>query len=214
MKGWGLGAFAIGPGYDLDEFASPLVDGDIFRREYGFGDRPILLWVGRKNVYKGYREAIASLRVVRESGCPAVLVMVGPDEDNLPVSGEGIYYLGALSREMLLNAFDACDVFLFPSLHESFCIVFGEAWLRAKPVLGNAYCAAARGLIEHGVDGFLCSDINDYGRRALELIKDPVRAHAMGERGREKVLETRGWDRLVDELELKLEEIAARDHGD
>jgi glycosyltransferase involved in cell wall biosynthesis len=210
MEGWGLKAFAIGPGYNLDEFSDPRIDGGLFRRQFGFGDRPILLWVGRKNVYKGYREAIASLRRMRENGCPAVLVMVGPDEDNLPVSGEGIYYLGALPRETLLNAFDACDVFLFPSLHESFCIVFGEAWLRGKPVLGNAYCAAARGLIAHGQDGFLCTDVDDYSRRALELIGDPARAREMGEKGRRKMLETRGWDRLADELEIKLEEIAAR----
>ncbi len=209
MRGWGFNSFAVGPGYDLAEFSAPDISGGTFRRAYGFGDRPILLWVGRKNVYKGYREAIAALQLVREKGCPAVLAMVGPDEDNLPVGGEGVYYLGTLPRKGLLDAFDACDVFLLPSLHESFCLVFGEAWLRGKPVLGNAYCAAARGLIDHGVDGYLCTDTGDYGARALELINDPSLASAMGERGRDKVLRTRGWDLLADELESKLEEISA-----
>lgn len=207
MEGWGFDAFAVGPGYDLEEFSSPNIDGDRFRREFGFGDRPLLLWVARKNVYKGYQEAISALQKVRDSGCPAALAMIGPDEDNLPVSGEGVYYLGAQPRSTVLDAFDACDVFLFPSLHESFCLVFCEAWLRGKPVLGNAYCAAARGLIDHGEDGYLCMDANDYGRRALELIHDPRKAREMGERGRDKVLRTRGWDRLVVELEKKLESV-------
>jgi glycosyltransferase involved in cell wall biosynthesis len=210
MAGWGFNAFAVGPGYDLEEFSSPGIDGARFRRELGLGDRPILLWVARKNVYKGYREAIAALQVVRESGCPAALVMVGPDEDQLPVSGEGVYYLGAQPRETVLDAFDSCDVFLFPSLHESFCLVFCEAWLRGKPVLGNAHCAAARGLIDDREDGFLCSDPEDYGRRALELLNDPARAREMGERGRQKVLRTRGWDHQVEALERKLTELINR----
>ena len=208
MGGWGLSSFAIGPGYDLEEFSAPGIDGGRFREDFDFGDRPMLLWVGRKNVYKGYREAMATLRLVREKAPEALLVMIGPDEDNLPVSQEGVFYLGTQPRHVVLDAFDACDALLFPSLHESFCLVFGEAWLRGRPVLGNAYCAAARGIIDHGVDGYLCRGVEDYARRALELIADPELARLVGERGREKMIATRGWDLLVERLEEKLLQIA------
>ncbi|NPV58088.1 MAG: glycosyltransferase [Actinobacteria bacterium] len=208
MRGWGLSSFAVGPGYDLDEFSSPDIDGHRFREDFGFGNQPILLWVGRKNEYKGYRDAMAALRLVREKEPEALLVMIGPDEDNLPVSQEGVFYLGAQPRRVVLDAFDACDALLFPSLHESFCLVFGEAWLRGRPVLGNAYCAAARGIIDHGVDGYLCGDVEDYACRALELIEDPSLARLMGERGREKMMATRGWDLLVERLEAKLLQVA------
>ncbi len=210
MKGWGLTAFAIGPGYDLEEFSSPEIDGRRFRERFGLDNRPLLLWVGRKNEYKGYRVAMAALRLVREREPMAMLAMIGPDEDNLPISQEGVVYLGAQPRLTVLDAFDACDALLFPSLHESFCLVFGEAWLRGRPVLGNAYCAAARGIIEHGVDGYLCRDVEEYARRALELIEDPDLADRMGRRGREKIIATRGWDTLVERLEKKLQEIAER----
>lgn len=211
MRDWGFRSFAVGPGYDLEEFASPGIDGGRFRAEFGLGGRPVLLWVGRKNLYKGYLEAMAALRMVRERGCPAVLVMIGPDEDQLPVSAEGVYYLGAQPRQRVLDAFDACDVFILPSLHESFCLVFCEAWLRGKPVLGNVYCAAARGLIKHGEDGYLCADAADYAQRALELIEDGEKAKAMGERGRRKTLDTRGWDLRAKELAQRLAEIAGKD---
>ncbi|MDY6794600.1 MAG: glycosyltransferase [Actinomycetota bacterium] len=207
MTGWGFDAFAVGPGFDLDEFSSPHIDGRRFRDEFGFGDRPLLLWVARKNVYKGYHEAISTLQAVQQEERQVALALIGPDEDHLPVSGEGVYYLGAQPREKVLNAFDACDVFIFPSLHESFCLVFCEAWLRGKPVLGNVYCAAARGLIENGENGYLCADAREYGNRVLELINDPEKARRMGERGREKVLRTRGWDHLVKKMEEKLESI-------
>ena len=208
MNSWGLNAFAVGPGFDLEEMLSSDIDGGRFRRELGFDDVPLLLWVARKNEGKGYREAIAALEYVRGKGCPAELVMIGPDEDYMPVSGEGVHYLGPLPRQKVLDAYDACEVFIFPSLHESFCMVFGEAWLRGKPVLGNGYCAAARGNISHTEDGYLCYDQQEYGERALELLQDPAKARDMGRRGKEKVLASRGWDRIVQELSAKLEQAA------
>lgn len=208
MRAWGFPAFAVGPGMDLGEFSSPHIDGNRFRSEFGFGDRPILLWVARKNVLKGYREAIEAVHGVRAEGIDAALVMIGPEEDYLPIAGDGVHYLGVLPREKVLDAFDACDVLVFPSLHESFCLVFCEAWLRGKPVLGNRYCIAARGLIDHGRDGYLCSDTAELGEYALELLRHPARARAMGESGREKVMRARGWDRIIRELEGRLASIA------
>lgn len=201
MREWGFPAFSAGPGMDLEEFSSPTIDGDRFRAEFGLGNGPILLWVARKNVLKGYREAIQTLHYVRAAGVDAALVMIGPEEDYLPISGEGVYYLGVLPRDKVLDAFDACDMLVFPSLHESFCLVFCEAWLRGKPVLGNRYCIAARGLIDHGENGFLCADGEEMGAYALELLREPERAREMGENGREKIMRTRGWNHVVGELE-------------
>ncbi len=204
MEEWGFPAFSIGPGLDLEEFASPEIDGARFRKEFGLEGIPILLWVGRKNAAKGYPLAIECVGRLREGGIPAVLVMIGPDDDGLPLPADGVVYLGPLPRRKLLDAYDACDLFIFPSLNESFCLVFCEAWMRAKPVIGNLYCAAARGQIEHGVDGYLCSDVEDYTRRARELLLHEERARAMGEKGREKVRRERDWDRLVEAYEEKM----------
>jgi glycosyltransferase involved in cell wall biosynthesis len=213
MRDWGFPAFSVGPGLDLDEFASPSIDGKRFRSEYGFGERPILLWVARKNVLKGYREAIQALQQVRKEGIDAALVMIGPEEDYLPISGEGVFYLGVLPRDKVLDAYDACDMLIFPSLHESFCLVFCEAWLRGKPVLGNKYCTATRGLIEHGKDGFLCADANELASYGLHLLRHPEQAREMGERGREKILRTRGWEHINAELEKTLEQIVGEGAG-
>jgi glycosyltransferase involved in cell wall biosynthesis len=207
MNAWGFNAFAVGPGFNLEEQLAAHIDGSRFRREFGLEDVPLLLWVARKNPGKGYQEAATALEYVRGQGCPAELVMIGPEEDYLPVSGEGVHYLGILPRETVLDAYDACDVFVFPSLYESFCLVFGEAWLRGKPVLGNALCAAARDQIIHGEDGYLCRDPEEYGEMILRLLNDPALARAMGQRGKEKVIALRGWERIAMEFEAKLKEI-------
>ena len=66
---------------------------------------------------------------------------------------------------------------------------------------------AGRGIIEDGDNLYVCADAREYGRRVLERINDPEKARLMGERGREKVLRTRGWDHLVKKMEEKLESI-------
>src|SRR5258706_16239574 len=50
-------------------------------------------------------------------------------------------------------AFDACDVYAMPSLHETFGIGYLEAWLHEKPVIGGDIPPLRQG-ITNGVDGF------------------------------------------------------------
>ncbi|MGQ9758906.1 MAG: glycosyltransferase [Actinomycetota bacterium] len=211
MKAWGLPAFSIGPGLDPDDFSAPHIDGDRFRAEYGLEGRKVLLWVGRKNASKGYPMAIDAVRRLRERGLDAILLMVGPDDDGQPLPFEGVVYTGPLPREKLLDAYAACDLFVFPSLNESYCLVISEARLLGKPVLANAYCAAARGQIEHGVDGYLCTDAEDYARRAWELLEDGAKASRMGERGREKVRREREWGTLFELYERQLQILVGGD---
>lgn len=204
MEAWGLPAFCVGPGFDLQEYDPGRVDGDRFRAEYGLEGKKVLLWVGRKNASKGYPTAIAAVQRLRERGLDALLLMVGPDDDGELLPSEGVVYTGPLPRGELLDAYAACDLFIFPSLNESYCLVLGEARLLGKPVLGNAYCAAARGQIEHGVDGYLCADVEDYARCAWELLTDGTKASEMGERGRERVRRERDWEALVKAYERLL----------
>ncbi|MDI6874280.1 glycosyltransferase [Candidatus Solincola sp.] len=211
MEDWGFPAFCVGPGFDLEEYSSKQVDGNHFRLEYGLEGRKVLLWVGRKNASKGYPTAVAAVHRLRERGLDALLLMVGPDDDGEPLPSEGVVYTGPLPREKLLDAYAACDLFIFPSLNESYCLVLNEARLLGKPVLGNVYCAAARGQIEHGVDGYLCADAEDYVRYAWELLNNGVKASEMGERGREKVRRERNWNTLVETYERLLESYAGGD---
>ncbi len=203
----GIQAFGVGPGFDLCSTDIESADGLTFRQKLGLVDEPVLLWVGRKNEGKGYREAMRAVSILRARGIDAVLVMVGPDEDGKAVSQEGVLYIGQVDRATLKSAFAASSLLIHPSIHESFCMVFGEAWLMGKPVLGSAYCLAARSQIRQGENGFLCTDPEDYARRAEWLIAHPEEARKMGLKGKEDVLSTRGWDRVVKVMENKMLEI-------
>ncbi len=195
----------LSPGFDVAEFESPAVNGAHFREKHGLRDDKVLLFVARKALTKRYDLAVEAVAELRRRGWPAWLVMIGPDEDRRPLIGDHLLYLGKQERSELLDAYDACDVFILPSEAESFGMVFCEAWLRGKPVLGNAKCAAIASLIEHGVDGFLATQAEEFADYAEELLRDSELSRRMGENGHRKVVENFTWDRIVSKAESLLQ---------
>jgi glycosyltransferase involved in cell wall biosynthesis len=90
----------------------------------GLGDRPLGLFVGRRQRYKGYnalREAMtAFVRTVPD----ACLVSVGPaTQPASPALPEGSHVdLGTCDEQEKADGLAACDVFCMPSEGESFGI--------------------------------------------------------------------------------------------
>jgi glycosyltransferase involved in cell wall biosynthesis len=175
-----------------------------FRSRFGLGDRPIVLYVGRKEKRKRYDLAVAA---IEQLPADALLVMIGRDVDGKPIASERVRHLGPLSDEELAAAYGACDVFVLPSEFESFGMVFLDAWLRAKPVIGNLNCGASASLIDDGVDGFLCRDAGEIGAALGRLLAEPELAARMGTAGQAKTLAEYTWDRVADRAQAVLAEV-------
>lgn len=103
--------------------------------------------------------------------------------------------LGFVSDETKRDLMAACDVFVMPSRTDSFGIVYLEAWLYDKPVIG-ADAGGVPEVINDGVDGFLVKfgDVDAIAARILELLRDRALARQMGEAGHRKVLRTLTWE--------------------
>lgn len=182
----------IGAGIDEKELAKQSISGARFREKYHLLDKKIVLYVGRKESSKRYDLAVDALNLIDHP--KIVLVMAGSDVDLHPITSPNVYYLGKLPREDLLDAYDACDVFILPSEHESFGIVFLEAWMRRKPVVGNANCKPVAALIEHGVDGLLCRNSVEMAEAIALLITDTHLANRFGTAGYVKVHTHYTWN--------------------
>jgi glycosyltransferase involved in cell wall biosynthesis len=138
-----------------------------------------------------------------------LLVMVGRDVDEKKIESDRVRQLGLLSDDELAAAYEACDVFVLPSMFESFGMVFLDAWLRGKPVIGNATCGAAAFLIEDGTDGLLCRNAREMASAAHRLLDDPELAARMGAAGRAKVLANYTWERVADRALDAIQELLA-----
>jgi glycosyltransferase involved in cell wall biosynthesis len=184
-----------GGGVDPAEFRGHDESGRRFRQRFGVEQVPLILFVGRKSRSKRYDVVIKAVDFLHEHlGCK--LVMVGPDEDGQPIASPNVLYLGRQERAVVLEAYYAADVFAMMSESESFGMVFLEAWMAKRPVIGNRACRAVADLIAEGHDGFLCTDELECAEKMAELILDTRLAHRLGANGYEKVMKDYTWDAI------------------
>ncbi len=202
----------VGSGINKDYFFTENVDGIAFKTKYNLEGKDIILTVSRKNQSKRYDLLIDAIKEINRDFKNAHLVMIGPDDDKVPINSENVSYLGKVSQEDLLNAYDACTVFAMMSESESFGMVFCEAWARKKPVIGNIYCGAVSNLIDNGIDGFLCSNVEEIIKNVEIILKDEKLALKFGERGLKKVIENYTWDIVTKKVVNVYSEILSKNN--
>ncbi len=97
--------------------------------------------------------------------------------------------------------FHALDMLVLPSTNESFGIVFLEAWVCKKPVIG-ANIGAVRSVISNEEDGLLMNvnDIESLCDKIEILSNNATLRQQMGLKGHQKVLENYTWDIITAKL--------------
>ena len=91
---------------------------------------------------------------------------------------------------------------VLPSEGEAFGIVFLEAWIMGKPVIGPRTVAVST-VIRDGQDGWLVptADSDAIAAALKRWIDSPVLVRQMGQSGRDRVLERYTSDRIADVIE-------------
>jgi len=193
-----------GGGIEPDEFWN--VDDTAFKAAYPENE-PFVLVLGRKAAAKNYRWVMEAVEKLRSQGKPISLVMVGRDDDGLPVRGDGITYLGEQPREVVLGALKNCRFVVNMSESESFGIVILEAWLGGKTILVNEGCAAFTELVEDGVNGVTTSRA-ELSEAIWKLWNAPEKADEMARCGAKKAADYT-WERISVNIESLLDECLA-----
>jgi glycosyltransferase involved in cell wall biosynthesis len=118
--------------------------------------------------------------------------------------------LGFVSDEEKRDAYAACTVFAMPSRTDTFGIVYLEAWLYDKPVIG-AQAGGVPEVIADGVDGYLIrfGDVPALAAHLRALIADPALAARLGQAGHAKVLREHTWGHKIDRLVQLYEQAVA-----
>lgn len=201
-------ARVVGAGVDPEEMAGARACGARFRARYGLENRRIVLFVGRKEYFKHYDLAIRALESLAD--CGAMLVMIGRDIDRTPIASSRVAYLGELPRQDLLDAYDACELLVLPSVRESLGMVFLEAWARRKPVVGNRLCPPVVSLIEEAKGGLLAADARGFAAAIRKLLDAPAFARKLGQAGYETVARSYTWPSVAARVAELYAEIAQR----
>ncbi len=155
----------------------------------------ILLYVGRVSVEKNLDVFAAAHDRARAAGLPVRAAIVG----------DGVYtktmqrllpdaiFTGYLSGEPLARAYASADLFVFPSISDTFGNVVIEAQASGLPVLVSDQ-KGPQELIENGVTGVITRglDIEDLAAAIVSLGRDPAKRAEIGQAARRGV-QTRSW---------------------
>lgn len=137
-----------------------------------FGDGPVFLYVGRVAIEKNI-DAFLDLDL------PGAKVVVGdgPMLEELKSRHPDVTFTGRKIGEELANCYASADVFVFPSLTDTFGIVLLEAMASGVPVAAFPVTGPRDNVID-GVTGFLDRDLKKAALQALTLDRLKVRRHA------------------------------------
>ena len=150
------------------------VDTALFRPRPGRApdaSSPVFLYVGRVAVEKTL-EAFLSLDLPGRK----VVVGDGPARSRLERAYPAARFLGALAGEDLARAYAASDVFVFPSLTDTFGIVLLEALASGLPVAAFPVTGPADVIGSSGC-GVLKEDLRQAALEALAIPRDRCRAY-------------------------------------
>ena len=170
-------------------------------KEKVWTDSPIknFLYVGRMSIYK-HPQAIAEAVYKVYGSEDFSITYIGkkeaayqPTSDYCENNGltDKVAFLGQINREDIINWYDKSDCFVMISNHEVFGLVYLEAMARGcLTIAGNN--GGMVGIIEHGVNGFLCEPGDS---EALARIIEHINAmtaedrRAMSQKARETALQ-------------------------
>lgn len=175
------------------------------RRHLGLPpERPVILF-GAVNALddpnKGWTLLRPALELVARERPEAVAVVFGGLAPTTPPPGLETVYLGRLEDDSaLVAAYAAADVFVAPSLQESFCQTLLEAMACGTPTVAFR-ATGPLDLIEHGRSGYLAEpyEVADLANGLLWVLEDEGRRAALSGRARAKAVD-----------EFALEAVASR----
>lgn len=176
------------------------------------GTQPVALYVGRLAPEKNLKvlgEAFAAIRRVRPD-CRMVVVGDGPQRAELVARQPEVVFAGTRSGIDLAAHYASADLFLFPSLTETFGNVTLEAMASGLAVVAYDY-AAARQYLTHGVSGLLApyGDPDAFAGLAVTAMQDPARTARLRVHARDAARRV-DWDSVFADVESVLLDVIRR----
>jgi glycosyltransferase involved in cell wall biosynthesis len=164
-----------------------------------------VLFVGRKERYKGYHALRDAARIVWRERPDARFIAIGQAAWTArfaPAPRDPRWEdLGVVSEDAKAMAYARASIFAMPSDHETFGHTYLEAWCAGLPVIAGDI-APLREIVREGVDGLhVRNDPRPIADAILALLRDPKRAAAMGASGRARIESEFTWTNVASKTE-------------
>ncbi|HUW50068.1 MAG TPA: glycosyltransferase family 1 protein [Sulfuricella sp.] len=196
----------VGRGVDIGLFNPERRDVEL-RRSWGVGEQDLVaVYVGRLAPEKNLGVVIDAYNALRARQPSAKLVWVGdgPERKILQNRNPAHIFAGMRTGDDLAAHYASADVFLFPSLTETFGNVTLEAMASGLAVVAYNY-AAAQNYIRHGESGLLAEfdDVAQFLAQIVRLAVRPQMIAVLGDNARRSV-ESLSWEHICEHFEQLL----------
>jgi glycosyltransferase involved in cell wall biosynthesis len=156
-----------------------------------------LLFVGKDFERKGGEVLLRAFAELKKRHVDAELAIVGPFKVDMPLPA-GVRLVGRITnRAELARLYTESDVFVMPTLHESFGFVYLEAMHFNLPCVGTRMFAIPE-IIADSETGVIVepNNVQELARALSHLLEDPQRAFEMGLAGKARLDALFSWDRV------------------
>lgn len=157
---------------DNDRFLSgenPVID---FRQQLQIGHEAIVfLYAGKLDQNKNTASLAAAFKSIGKENVHLIIAGNGSQEERLRslfTSADNIHFLPFQNQSLMPSLYASCDVFVLPSLTETWGLSVNEAMACSKAILVSNGCGCAVDLVQQGKNGYIF-DLNDEGDLILRL---------------------------------------------
>lgn len=175
-------------------------------------DHPSIIYASRLVWEKNVSTLINIYKEIKNRNLPINFIVVGDGvaEDNAKENMPTAHFMGHLSHEKLSVLYASCDMFIFPSISETYGNVVVEAMASGStPVIARG--GGSQSLVQDGVTGYLCepNDASDYVDKVTYLLQNPSEREKMKAAGLEYTSRL-DWEQLADEYFSDIEKLAKK----
>lgn len=196
----------VGRGVDTQLF-HPQKRDEHLRASWGLAPDDLgIVHVGRIAREKNIKLAVDAFTAIREQQPLAKLILVGdgPERIHLEAKHPDIIFAGMQKGEDLARHYASGDVFLFPSITETFGNVVLEAMSSGLALVAYDYAAAKEHLLtQHSAAIVPFDDADAFIHAAQQLVDQPETIQQYRTQAR-RLAEHCSWDRVYSDLEKVL----------
>jgi len=160
-----------------------------YREEHSISGK-ILLFTGYLNERKGVIHLLEAFALLRAQMPDVHLILAGEGPEGEKLVDfcrandliDAVTFAGFIPRDDLPSFYAAADVFVLPSLEDTFGVVVSEAMAAGLPIVCSMYAGAAQDLIFDGVNGYQVDPVNhqQLAQRLFDILSNPAVAKEMG----------------------------------
>jgi phosphatidylinositol alpha-1,6-mannosyltransferase len=211
------------PGVDTSRFIPAPCDADV-RQQLGWGDRRVVLTVGRLQKRKGHDQMIRAVRLLKDEFPDVLYAVIGDGEERAELQrliqqeqvADHVQLIGEADDTRLIAAYQQCDLSILPNRQvghdiEGFGMVLLEAQACGKPVIAGDSGGTSEA-VNAPVTGLIipCETPETIASAVAGLLRDEARRAQMGRAAREWVTANFEWSALAGQARQIFDSVARR----